>query len=38
MITEDAMEVHFGLRILDRAALHAYGHNYPSVNIVNPSC
>ena len=24
MITDDAMEVHFGLRLLDRAADHAY--------------
>ena len=38
MITDDAMEVHFGLRILDRAAVHAYCHNHPGVNIVNPSC
>ena len=29
MITDDAMEVHFGLRLLDRAADHAYCHNYP---------
>ena len=28
MITDDAMEVHFGLRLLDRAADHAYYHNY----------
>ena len=28
MITDDAMEVHFGLRLLD----HAYCHNYPGVN------
>ena len=32
MITDDAMEVHFGLRLLDRAADHAYCHNYPGVN------
>ena len=29
---EDAMEVHFGLRLLDRTADHAYCHNYPGVN------
>ena len=32
MITDDAMEVHFGLRLLDRAADHAYCHNYPGAN------
>ena len=32
MITDDAMKVHFGLRPLDRAADHAYCHNYPGVN------
>ena len=32
MITDNAMEVHFGLRLLDRVADHAYWHNYPSVN------
>ena len=32
MITDDAMEVHFGLRLLDRAADHDCCHNYPSVN------
>ena len=32
MITDDAMKVHFGLRLLDRAAAHAYCHNYPGVN------
>ena len=32
MITDDAMEVHFGLRLLDRAADHASCHNYPRVN------
>ena len=31
MITDDAMEVHFGLRLLDRAADHAHCHNYPGV-------
>ena len=31
-ITDDAMEVHFDLRLLDRAADHAYCHNYPGVN------
>ena len=29
---EDAMEVHFGLRLLDRTADHTYCHNYPGVN------
>ena len=32
MITDDAMEVHFGLRLLDKAADHAYCHNYPCVS------
>ena len=32
MITDDAMEVHFGLGLLDRAADHAHCHNYPGVN------
>ena len=32
MITDDAMKVHFGLRLPDRAADHAYCHNYPGVN------
>ena len=32
MITDDAMKVHFGLRLLDRAADQAYSHNYPGVN------
>ena len=27
MITDAAMEVRFGLRLLDRAAYHAYCHN-----------
>ena len=31
-ITDDAMEVHFGLRLLDRAADHTSCHNYPGVN------
>ena len=31
MITDDAMKVHFGLRLLDRAADHDYCHNYPGV-------
>ena len=26
MITDDAMEVHFGFRLFDRAADHAYCH------------
>ena len=30
--TDDAMEVHFGLRLLDRAADHAHCHDYPGVN------
>ena len=32
MITDDAMKIHFGLRLLDRAADHTYCHNYPGVN------
>ena len=32
MITDDVMKVHFGLRLLDRAADDAYCHNYPGVN------
>ena len=32
MITDDALEVHFSLRLLNRAAEHSYCHNYPSVN------
>ena len=32
MITNDAMEVHFGLRLPDRAADHVYCHSYPGVN------
>ena len=32
MLSNDAMEVHFSLRLLDRAADHAYCHNYPGVN------
>ena len=31
MINEDAMEVHFGLRLLEMVADHAYCHNYPGV-------
>ena len=27
VITDDAMEIHLGLRLLDRAADHAYCHN-----------
>ena len=34
MINDDGMEVHFGLALLDRAADHAYCHNYPSK--INP--
>ena len=33
MITDDAVEVHLGLRLLDRAADHeASCHNYPGVS------
>ena len=32
MITDDAMEVHFSLRLLDRATDHAHCHYYPGVN------
>ena len=32
MVTDDAMEVHFGLRLLDRVTDHAYCHNYAGVN------
>ena len=32
MITDDAIDVHFGLRLFDRAADHTYCHNYTSVN------
>ena len=32
MITNDAMEVHFGLRLLEKVADHTYCHNYPRVN------
>ena len=32
MITDDAMKVHFGLRLPDRAADHAYCHSYPGVS------
>ena len=32
MITDDAVEVHFGLRLLDRAADHACRHKYLGVN------
>ena len=31
MITDAAMEVHSGLKLLDRAADHAHCHNYPCV-------
>ena len=35
MKTDDAMEVHFSLRPLDRVADHeAYCHNYPGVNLA----
>ena len=32
MITDDDMEVHFGLRLFDWTADHANCHNYPGVN------
>ena len=32
MITDDAMKVHFGLRLPDRTADHDYCHNYPGVD------
>ena len=32
MTTDDSMVVHFSVRLLDRDADHAYGHNYPGVN------
>ena len=32
MIADDAMEVHFRLKLLDRARDHVSCHNYPSVN------
>ena len=32
MITDDAMDVHFSLRLFDRPADHTYCHNYPCVN------
>ena len=32
LITDDAVEVHFGLRLLDGAADPAHCHNYPGVN------
>ena len=32
MITDDAMGVHFGFRLFDRAADHTHLHNYPYVN------
>ena len=31
-LKEDAMDVHFGLRLLDRASGRASCHNYPGVN------
>ena len=31
-ITDGAIAVHFGLRLLDRAADHATCHNYPGIN------
>ena len=31
MITNDAMEVHFGLRLFEKVADHTYCHNYPGV-------
>ena len=32
MVNDDAMEIHFGLRLLDRATDHTYFHNHPGVN------
>lgn len=32
MTADDTMEVHFSLRLVDRAADHACCHNYPSEN------
>ena len=32
MVIDDAVEVHFGLRLLDRVADHACCHHYSSVN------
>ena len=32
-ITDDAMEVHFSLRLFDRATDHAYCHNHPSGSV-----
>ena len=32
MTTDDAMEVYFDLRLLDRAADHTYGHNDPGID------
>ena len=32
MINDDAMKVHFGLRLLERTTDHAYCHNYPGLN------
>ena len=32
MITDDATDVRFGLRLLDGAAVYAYCHTYPGVN------
>ena len=34
MITDNAMEVHFSLTLLDKATDHAYCHIYPGVNQV----
>ena len=32
IVTGDAIEVHFALRLLDRSVDHAYCYNYPGVN------
>ena len=32
VITDDSMEVHFSLRLLDRVVDHASCHNYPGFN------
>ena len=37
MTTDDAVEVHFGLKKLDSAADHTYCPNYPGVNQAQES-
>ena len=34
MITNGAVEVHLGLRLLDGAADHTYHHNDPDIKLV----